>query len=295
MKFMILMIPAVYQQDVPEGFVPPADAIERMGKFNQSMADAGILGDLNGLHPPSKGARVSFKTGKPVVTDGPFAETKELIAGFWLWNVKSMEEAIEWLKRCPNPHDEAGEVEIRPVVIHDDFGCIMPPELREQEASIRARTLGLGAVRFETASELFIAGLSNTYDAESRRNIPAQWARFASHIGKVPGQVGRTSYGVCYNVQPNCLFDYLTGVEVAGSTKLPPEFTSVQIKAGRYAVVTHEGHISSIGQTIDKIWSQWVPESSIKTASAPCFECYTDKFDPKTGNGSVEIWVPLEG
>ncbi|MBL6854330.1 MAG: YciI family protein [Alphaproteobacteria bacterium] len=119
MRFMILMIPEVYQREVPENFVPPADAIERMGKFNQSMAEAGILGDLNGLHPPSKGARITFKTGKPVVTDGPFAEAREVLGGYWFIDVPSREAAIEWMKKCPA---EKGDIiEIRQIFGPDEF------------------------------------------------------------------------------------------------------------------------------------------------------------------------------
>ena len=119
MKFMILMIPEVYQHPVPEGFAPPADAIERMGTFNKAMADAGILGDLNGLHPPSKGARITFRTGKPVVTDGPFAESKEVLGGYWFIDVPSREDAIAWMKKCPA---EKGDViEIRQIFGPEDF------------------------------------------------------------------------------------------------------------------------------------------------------------------------------
>jgi predicted transcriptional regulator YdeE len=205
-----------------------------------------------------------------------------------------MSEAIEWIKRCPNPHDEPGEIEIRPVFSSDDFSPHLPTEVREQEASARALVLGLGAVRFETSKQLLIAGMNATYDAESRANIPSLWQRFAPHIGKVPGQIGTVSYGVCWNFKPNCVFDYLTGVEVNSSTKLPPDFTRFSSRAGRYAVLTHEGHVSLLPQTIDKIWAQWVPDSSLKTADAPCFERYTEKYDPKSGLGVVEIWVPLE-
>jgi predicted transcriptional regulator YdeE len=205
-----------------------------------------------------------------------------------------MQEALEWIKRCPNPHDEPGEIEIRPVFSPDDFGTLLTPELREREASVRAQALGLGAVRFLTAPERLIAGMNNTYDAESRANIPAHWGRFAPHIGKVPGQIGTASYGVCWNFQSNRVFDYLAGVEVADGASLPRGFTHVTLPAGRYAVLTHDGPVSLLPQTIDKIWAQWVPESALKTAKAPCFERYTEKYDPKTNSGQVEIWIPLE-
>jgi AraC family transcriptional regulator len=276
------------------GQMPSQQLLMEMGKFNEELAKAGVLLAGEGLHPSSKGVRVAFHGKERTVIDGPFAETKELIAGFWLWKVKSMEEAIQWLKRCPNPHEVDGAVEIRQVFSADDFGAEFTPDLREQEANVRAQALGLGVVRFENTGELLIAGLNGTYDAQSRKNIQHQWERFAAHIGKVPGQIGATSYGVCWNTKPNCVFDYLSGVAVAGTAKLLPDFTRFSLPAGRYAVVTHEGHVSSLPQTIDKIWTQWVPDSALKTAQAPCFERYTEKFDPKSGAGPVEIWVPLE-
>jgi AraC family transcriptional regulator len=221
---MTVMVIVKASANSEAGKMPSQQLMAEMGKFNEALAKAGILLAAEGLHPSSRGVRVSFGGKERTVTDGPFVETKELIAGFWLWNVKSMAEAIEWIKRCPNPHDDESEIEIRPVFGPDDFGSVFTPELREQKASARARTLGLGAVRFENAGERFISGLNNSYDAESRKNIPAQWGRFATHIGNVPGQIGRATYGVCWNFQPECKFDYLTGIQVAESAKLPPGF-----------------------------------------------------------------------
>jgi AraC family transcriptional regulator len=291
---MKVMVIVKASKDSEAGKMPSQQLLTEMGKFNEELAKAGILLAGEGLHPSSKGVRVDFRGKERIITDGPFAETKELVAGFWLWKVKSMEEAIEWLKRCPNPHDEPGEFEIRPVFSADDFGSEFTPELREQEASVCAQTLGLGAVRFETGAEFLIGGLSNTFDAETRCNIPSQWERFAPYIGKVPGQIGTSTYGVSWNVKPNCVFDYLSGVEVAGSAKLPPDFTRVSLPAGRYAVVTHEGHVSTLPQTIDKIWTKWIPDSGLKPAQAPYFERYAESYDPKSGLDPVEIWIPLE-
>ena len=110
-----------------------------MGKYNEELVKAGIMLAGEGLHPSSKGARVRFSGTKRTVIDGPFAETKELVAGFWLWKVQSMEEAIEWVKRCPNPMPEDSEIEIRQVFEAEDFGEEFTPELREQEERIRSR------------------------------------------------------------------------------------------------------------------------------------------------------------
>ena len=119
------------------GVMPDERMLAEMGNYNEELVKAGILVAGEGLHPSSKGKRVRFSGAQRAVIDGPFTETKELIAGFWLWQVKSMDDAVEWLKRCPNPHNEETEVEIRPVFEAEDFGAEFTPELREQEQRIR--------------------------------------------------------------------------------------------------------------------------------------------------------------
>ncbi|HEX5713498.1 MAG TPA: YciI family protein [Solirubrobacterales bacterium] len=127
-------------KDSEAGVMPSEELLAAMGEFNEEMVKAGVLLAGEGLHPSSKGVRVAFGgAGERTVTDGPFAETKELIAGYWLMQVRSFEEAVEWIKRCPNPADEAGEIEIRPVFEAEDFGDEFTPELREQEERIRAQ------------------------------------------------------------------------------------------------------------------------------------------------------------
>jgi hypothetical protein len=126
-------------KDSEAGKMPSQQLLTEMGKFNEELAKAGVMLAAEGLQPSSKGARVRFSGGKRTVIDGPFAETKELIAGFWIWQVKSKEEAIEWLKRCPNPHNEDGEIEIRQVFEAEDFGAEFTPELRAQEERVRAQ------------------------------------------------------------------------------------------------------------------------------------------------------------
>jgi hypothetical protein len=118
-----------------------------MGTYNEELAKAGVMLAGEGLHPTSKGARVKFSGDKRSVIDGPFGNTKDLIAGFWLWQVKSKEEAIEWVKRCPNPHQEDCEIEIRQVFEPEDFGAALTPELREQEERLRAQTARAAGVR----------------------------------------------------------------------------------------------------------------------------------------------------
>ena len=122
------------------GVMPTKEIMSEMGKFNEELVKAGIMLAGEGLHPSSKGARVRFSGSKRTVIDGPFAETKELIAGFWLWQCKSREEAIEWVKRCPNPMPgEDSEIEIRQVFEAEDFGAEYTPELRQQEQRFRAQ------------------------------------------------------------------------------------------------------------------------------------------------------------
>jgi len=121
------------------GELPSGELLSAMGQYNEELANAGILLAGEGLKPSSEGVRVRFSGASRVVTDGPFAETNEVIAGFWLWKVGSMAEAIEWVKRCPNPMTEDSDIEIRPVFEADDFGEAFTPELREQEERLRSR------------------------------------------------------------------------------------------------------------------------------------------------------------
>jgi hypothetical protein len=134
MRFMVLV---KANPDSEAGVMPDRKMLTEMGKFNEELAKAGVMLAGEGLHPSSKGVRVRFSGGKRTVVDGPFAETKELVAGYWLWQVKSKAEAIEWLKRAPF---QDGEVEIRQVFEAEDFGAELTPELREQEERIRAKT-----------------------------------------------------------------------------------------------------------------------------------------------------------
>ena len=137
MRFMILV---KANKDTEAGVLPSEQLLTEMGKYNEELVKAGVLLAGEGLQPSSKGARVKLSGAKRTVIDGPFAEVKELIAGFWLIDVKSKEEAIEWVKRIPNPTGEQSEIEIRQVFEAEDFGPALKPELREQEARLRAQT-----------------------------------------------------------------------------------------------------------------------------------------------------------
>jgi len=136
MRFMV-MVKATKESEA--GVLPDEKLLAAMGKYNEELVRAGVMLAGEGLHPSSKGARVTFSGTKRTVIDGPFAETKELIAGFWLWKLKSKAEAIDWLKRCPNPFPGECEIEIRQVYEAEDFGAEFTPELREQEERVRAQ------------------------------------------------------------------------------------------------------------------------------------------------------------
>ena len=140
MRFMVIVKAT---KDSEAGVMPSEQLLADMGKFNEELVKAGVMLAGEGLQPSSKGARVRFSEDKRTVVDGPFAETKELVAGFWIWQVKSREEAIEWAKRCPNPHPgRDSELEIRQVFEAEDFGAEFTPELRAQEERLREQVSG---------------------------------------------------------------------------------------------------------------------------------------------------------
>jgi hypothetical protein len=136
MRFMVIVKAS---KESEAGVMPNQTLLAKMGKFNEELVKAGVLLAAEGLHPTSKGKRVKFSGAKRAVVDGPFTETKELIAGFWLWQVRSLEQAIEWVKRCPNPHEGESEIEIRQVFEAEDFGAEFTPELKEKEERLRAQ------------------------------------------------------------------------------------------------------------------------------------------------------------
>src|SRR5499425_292945 len=137
---MRVMVIIKADKNTEAGTLPSRELLTEMGKFNEELVKAGIMLAGEGLKPSSNGARVRFSGSNRTVIDGPFAETKELVAGYWMWQVKSMQEAIDWVKRCPNPMPGESEIEIRPVFEPADFGEAFTPELQEQEARLRAQT-----------------------------------------------------------------------------------------------------------------------------------------------------------
>ncbi|WP_422909524.1 YciI family protein [Pseudomonas sp. MAC6] len=136
MRFMVMVKATA---DSEAGIMPSEELMAAMGRFNEELVEAGVMLAGEGLHPSSKGVRVKFSGSQRSVTDGPFIETKELVAGFWLWEVASLAECIEWVKRCPNPMPGDSEIEIRQIYTAEDFGEAFTPELREHEERLRAR------------------------------------------------------------------------------------------------------------------------------------------------------------
>jgi len=171
--------------------------------------------------------------------------------------------------------------------------CLDNLKLQEPILMDSTPTDNLQAPRFETSNPLLVAGIGERYNQESGAGIPGQWQRFQQAVANIPGRVGQVAYGVCCNGDDAGNFDYIAGVEVTDFSGLPREFSRVRIPEQRYAVFTHRDHISTIRRTINTIWNHWLPASGLKAADAPSFERYDENFDPLTGNGGLEIWVPV--
>ena len=148
--------------------------------------------------------------------------------------------------------------------------------------------------RMERGVPMLVAGLSERYTAETSAGIPAQWQRFGPYLGHIPGQRGRATYGVLYNQDESGSTEYLCGVEVSDAARVPAEFAQLRIPAQTYAVFRHEGHISTIRQVWFTIFNRWLPESGRKMSGGPEFERYGEEFNPVTGMGGFEIWIPLQ-
>ena len=168
-------------------------------------------------------------------------------------------------------------------------------QLKLQEPILMDSTLTdhLQAPRFETSKPLLVAGLGERISQENGAGIPGLWQRFHQSVANIPGRIGQVAYGVCCNGDDAGNFDYIAGVEVSDFSDLPREFSRVRIPEQRYTVFSHRDHISTIRRTISTIWNHWLPASGLTAADAPSFERYDEKFDPLTGNGGLEIWVPV--
>jgi AraC family transcriptional regulator len=174
--------------------------------------------------------------------------------------------------------------------------CLDKLKLQEPIMMDSTPTTNLQPPRFATAKAMLVAGVGERYNFcdNGGANIPNQWQRFHHRVGEIPDRVGNLAYGVCCNGDDSGNFDYIAGVEVLDFSDLPREFARVRIPEQRYVVFTHSEHISTIRRTVSAIWNQWLPQSGLKVADAPNFERYDEKFDPATGNGGLEIWVPVK-
>ncbi len=164
---------------------------------------------------------------------------------------------------------------------------------RERE-TMPATAMSLKAPRIAEHEGMTIAGLAQRYSLQTKGAIPALWQRFVPYLGSIAGQVGSDTYGVCFGYQPDGTFNYLCGVQVTAGQTLPAEFTAVEIPHKTFAVFAHTEHISVIGATWLAICEEWLPSSGCTLEGEPNFELYTDAFDPSSGCGLVEIWIPLK-
>ena len=169
--------------------------------------------------------------------------------------------------------------------------------LKLQEPILMASTAfdTIAPPRFETGKAMLVAGVGERISFDNGAGIPALWNRFHRDVHDLPGRIGQVAYGVCTNGDDTGHFDYIAAVEVADFSDLPRDFSRVRIPEQRYAVFSHTDHISTIRRTISAIWNHWLPSSGHKLADAPSFERYDEKFDSVTGNGGLEIWVPIKG
>lgn len=178
--------------------------------------------------------------------------------------------------------------QVRALGRHDTLTLVEP--IRMDHALL----VELETPRTEAGRVLRVAGLAGRYTFETNEGIPAQWQRFAPRFGNIPGQVGWNSYGICCNGDGEGGFDYVCGVEVSDFSDVPEELSRVCLAARPYLVFTHRGHISTFRNTVYTIWNKYVPESGIEVADAPDFELYDERFDPRSGSGAVEIWIPVK-
>ena len=172
--------------------------------------------------------------------------------------------------------------------------CLTRLKLQEPIVMISTALDHLKAPRFETGNALLVAGIGERCTHENQgAGIPSVWQRFSQTVDHIPGRIGKVAYGVCCNADDAGNFDYIAGVEVTDFSDLPRAFQSIRIPEQKYAVFTHAEHISTIRRTVNTIWNQWLPASGMKAADAPNFERYDEKFDSGTGNGGLEIWIPV--
>jgi AraC family transcriptional regulator len=171
--------------------------------------------------------------------------------------------------------------------------CLSRLKLQEPIMMDSTASNNLQAPRFETGKPLLVAGVGDRFSHDNGAGIPLLWQRFHQSVAHLPSRAGQVAYGVCCNGDDAGNFDYIAGVEVSDFSDLPREFSRVRIPQQKYAVFTHRDHVSTVRRTVSAIWNHWLPASGFKMADAPSFERYDEKFDPATGDGGFEIWVPI--
>jgi AraC family transcriptional regulator len=172
-------------------------------------------------------------------------------------------------------------------------GCLDHLKLQEPIQMDSTALDSLPPPRFETSAAFLVAGLGERFNHENGAGIPGLWQRYNQKVEEIRGRIGKVAYGVCCNGDDAGNFDYIAGVAVSDFSDLPREFSRIRIPAQRYAVFAHAGHVSTIRRTVNTIWNHWLPSSGLTVADAPNFERYGERFDPLTGNGGFEIWVPV--
>jgi AraC family transcriptional regulator len=172
--------------------------------------------------------------------------------------------------------------------------CLSRLKLQEPIMMDSTASNNLQAPRFETGKPLLVAGVGDRFSHDNGAGIPLLWQRFHQSVAHLPSRVGQVAYGVCCNGDDAGNFDYIAGVEVSDFSDLPREFSRVRIPEQKYAVFTHRDHISTIRRTINTIWNHWLPAAGLKAADAPNFERYDENFNPLSGDGGLEIWIPVK-
>lgn len=184
----------------------------------------------------------------------------------------------------------------------DHFGRT-PEDVRKNGAAsltltepkrMKTQTANLSQPRFERSKPLLVAGLSARYKQGGDAGIPLQWQNFAQHIGAISGEVAGVTYGVIANFDDENSFDYLSGVEVTRFDGLPGGFATIRLPERKYVVFTHNGHVAAVPNSMREIWTQWLPTSGHQIADGPLFERYDKRFNPRSGSGAIELWLPIE-
>jgi predicted transcriptional regulator YdeE len=279
--------------DDPARPLPKAESdalIQAHLQYDQGLQRDGKWVEAGALQPARAGRTVQVRDGKVSVTDGPYAETKEELGGFYVIEARDLDEAVQIAAGIPSARH--GWVEVRP--FRQLFDDLNPPPPRPA-----AKAGPPGPPRIARASVLTLAGFAARYTPETMPRIPAQWGKFGSQVGQVTGPIGPASFGLAYPWKDGWM-DYFTSIQATAGARVPEGWQLLSLPAHRYAVFAHEGHVSTMSAAIEWILSRWLPASGHRASAdlaggAVILERYGAGFDPRTGHGDIELWVPLEG